>query len=307
MRHRPLWLIAAPALFLLLWSAGFAVAKIGVRHAEPLTLLAWRYGLAVAALLPALAILRPPLPATRRAWADIAITGFFIQVVYFSLCYFAFRSGMSAGGLSIIVCLQPILVGLIAPHFVGETVGPGRWLGLALGLAGAATVILARSEVAAASGLAVVATVLALLGMTAGTLWEKRFGVSHHPVVANLIQYGVGFAFTLPMAWTTETMQVDWGWEIGWVLAYLVIGNSLVAITLLLSLIRAGEVSRVSSLFYLVPPLSAFFAWPILGERMPPLGWVGMALAAAGVFIASRPVRAQKGKDTSPQPAASAP
>ena len=150
MRHRPLWLIAAPALFLLLWSAGFAVAKIGVRHAEPLTLLAWRYGLAVAALLPTLAILRPPLPATRRAWADIAITGFFIQVVYFSLCYFAFRSGMSAGGLSIIVCLQPILVALIAPHFVGETVGPGRWLGLALGMAGAATVILARSEVAAA-------------------------------------------------------------------------------------------------------------------------------------------------------------
>jgi drug/metabolite transporter (DMT)-like permease len=291
MTRRTVWLIAAPALFLFLWSAGFAVAKIGVRHAEPLTLLAWRYGLAVAALLPAMALLRPPLPASGRAWANIAITGFFIQVIYFGLCYFAFRAGMSAGGLAIIVCLQPILVGLIAPHFVGEKVGLTRWLGLALGLCGAATVILARSEVSAASGLAVVATVVALFGITAGTLWEKRFGTAHHPVIANLVQYGVGLACTLPLAWATETMRIDWGWEIVWVLAYLVIGNSLVAITLLLSLIRAGEVSRVSSLFYLVPPLSALFAWPILGERMPPLGWVGMAMAAAGVFAASRSAR----------------
>ncbi|MCX8508742.1 MAG: EamA family transporter, partial [Rhodobacteraceae bacterium] len=123
MSHRPFWLILAPALFLILWSAGFGMAKIGLRHAEPMTLLALRYCLAVALLAPAALILRPPLPKSRRAWLDVAVTGFLIQVVYFGLCYAAFKSGVSAGGVAIIVCLQPILVGLIAPRFVGEKVG----------------------------------------------------------------------------------------------------------------------------------------------------------------------------------------
>ena len=98
----------------------------------------------------------------------------------------------------------------------------------------------------------------------------------------------MGAAFTLPLALVTEGMQADWTPELFSVLAYLVIGNSLVAITLLLAMIRAGEVARVSALFYLVPPLSALFAWPLLGEAMPPLAWAGMALAGAGVTLARR-------------------
>ena len=127
------WLIlAAPVVFLLLWSAGFAIAKIGLQHAGPFTLLALRYSIAVLVLLPLLAILRPPLPKGRAAW-DIAVTGFLIQVVYFGLCYIAFKSGVSAGGVAIIVCLQPILVSLIAPRLVGESgqppalAGPCPW------------------------------------------------------------------------------------------------------------------------------------------------------------------------------------
>jgi drug/metabolite transporter (DMT)-like permease len=288
---RPLWLILAPAIFLILWSAGFAVAKIGLRHAEPITLLALRYGLVVAALVPAFIIVRPPLPRSLRAWADIAVTGFLIQVVYFALCYFAFKSGVSAGGVAIIVCLQPILVGLAAPWLVGEKVGLGRWAGLVLGLSGAALVIVARSGIAAENPWGVAAAFGGLVGITGGTLYEKRFGGGHHPITANLIQYAVGALFTLPLALATERLAVDWSWEFAWVMVYLVVGNSLVAITLLLAMIRVGEVSRVSSLFYLVPPLSALVAWPLLGEAMPPLAWAGMALAAAGVAIAGRRAR----------------
>ncbi|MBS0564327.1 MAG: DMT family transporter [Proteobacteria bacterium] len=288
---RPLWLKAAPALFLILWSAGFAVAKIALRHAEPLTLLALRYALLVAVLLPVFLVLRPPLPRTARAWFHVAMTGFLIQVVYFGLCYVAFKAGVSAGGVAIIVCLQPILVGLIAPRLVGERVGLAGWAGLALGLGGALTVILSRQSVGAENPLGVLAAVGGLFGMTAGTLYEKRFGTGHHPVTSNLIQYAVGAAFTLPLAWLTESTAISWDAEFVWVMTYLVIGNSLVSMTLLLAMIRAGEVARVSSLFYLVPPLSALFAWPLLGEGMPPAGWAGMALAAAGVALAIRPPR----------------
>ncbi len=285
---RPLWLIAAPVIFLLLWSAGFGIAKLGLQHAPPLTLLAMRYVLVLVILLPLAAVIRPPLPRTWRAWVDVAVVGFLIQVVYFGLCYVAFKSGTSAGAVAIVVCLQPILVALIAPRFVGERISAQGWAGLALGLGGAALVILSRQSVASEGMFGIICSAFALLGITSGTLWEKRFGVTHHPITSNLIQYAVGAAFCVPMAWASESFVIVWNWEFAAVLFYLVVANSLLAMSLLLAMIRAGEVSRVSALFYLVPPLSALFAWPLLGEVMPPLGWAGMALAAIGVALVSR-------------------
>lgn len=288
MSQRPLWLIAAPSLFLLLWSAGFGVAKLGLLHANPLTLLALRYVCVLVVLAPFALVLRPPLPRTLRGWVDIAVVGFLIQVCYFGLCYLAFKSGVSAGGVAIIVCLQPILVALVAPRFVGETVSRLAWVGLALGLSGAVVVILARSTVEAENLFGILCTIGALFGITGGTLYEKRFGVSHHPVTSNMIQYAVGAAFCLPLAWATEDLHITWNGEFVAVLAYLVLANSLLAMSLLLAMIRVGEVSRVSALFYLVPAFSALFAWPLLGEAMPPLAWAGMALAGLGVALVSR-------------------
>lgn len=287
-RARPFWLILAPVVFLILWSAGFAIAKLGLEHAQPLTLLALRYSLVVVLLLPFALILRPPLPAAGRDWAHVAIVGFLIQVVYFGLCYVAMKSGVSAGGVAIIVCLQPILVALIAPRMVGQRIGGSGWLGLALGLGGAAVTIVSRSAIAVENATGLALTVLALFGITGATLWEKRFGVTQHPVVANLIQYGVGAAVTLPLAALSEDMAISWSWEFAAIMAYLVVGNSIVALGLLLAMIRMGEVAGVSALFYLVPPLSALFAWPMLGEAMPPLAWAGMVLAALGVALVSR-------------------
>lgn len=285
---RPFWLIAAPFVFLLLWSAGFPVAKLGLQHAEPLTLLALRYVIVLAVLIPVAIVMRPPLPKTWRAAGDVAVVGFLIQVVYFGLCYLAFKSGVSAAAVAIIVCLQPILVAIAAPRMVGEAISPKGWLGLFLGLAGAVTVILSRGNFGGDAPMGLALTVVALFGITGGTLYEKRFGATQHPVTANMIQYAVGALFTLPAALLSEGMQIAWDWQFVGVMAYLVLGNSLLAITLLLAMIRAGEVSRVSALFYLVPPLAALFAWPMLGEHMPPLGWIGMALAAVGVALASR-------------------
>jgi len=286
---RPLWLLLAPAIFLVLWSGGFSIAKLGIRHAEPLTFLALRYAVVLIVLAPFVLILKPQWPRRLAQWLHIAFVGFLIQGVYFGMCYLAFNLGTASGTVAIIVCLQPILVGLIAPYFAREKVSALRWLGLALGLAGAATVILARSSIESESILGVLCSIGGLIGITGGTLWEKRFGANHHPVVSNMIQYAAGLASILPLALSLETFTVGWAsTEFQVALAYLVIGNSLISMTLLLAMIRLGEVSRVSSLFYLVPPMSAFMAWPILGEAMPPLAWLGMSIAAVGVAIASR-------------------
>jgi len=193
--------------------------------------------------------------------------------------------------VAIVVCLQPILVALIAPRFVGEVVSRRAWAGLGLGLAGALVVILARAQVQAENPWGLLLAVGGLFGITAGTLYEKRFGVSQHPVTSNMIQYAVGALFTLPVALLTESQSISWDAEFVAVMAYLVIGNSLLAMSLLLAMIRVGEVSRVSALFYLVPAMSALFAWPLLGEAMPLMAWLGMGLAGTGVALVSRKSR----------------
>jgi drug/metabolite transporter (DMT)-like permease len=286
---RPLWLILAPAIFLVLWSGGFSIAKLGIKHAEPLTFLALRYALVLIILTPLAIAMKPQWPRKVAQWFHVAMVGFLIQAIYFGLCYLAFHAGASSGTVAIIVCLQPILVGLAAPYFAREKVSVLRWLGLILGLSGAAIVIFAQSAIAAETSFGILCAIGGLLGITAGTLWEKRFGSSHHPIVSNMIQYSAGLIGILPLTLATESLSVDWASpEFLVALAYLVIGNSLISMTLLLAMIRLGEVSRVSSLFYLVPPVAALMAWPILGEAMSPLAWLGMAVAAAGVAIASR-------------------
>ena len=150
--------------------------------------------------------------------------------------------------LALIVSLQPILVALAAPRTSGERVGGWAWIGLGLGLAGAALVILARSAVEALPALGVLAAIGALGGMTIGTLYEKRFGIAQHPVTANTVQYAAGLAATLPLAFLLEDRAVEWSLPLGLSLLYLIVCNSLIALTLLLMMIRRGEVSRVSAL-----------------------------------------------------------
>lgn len=285
---KPLWLALAPAMFLCLWSTGYVVAKIGLQYAEPMTLLALRYAAVVVVMAVLFLILRPPLPKTPTDWGHVAFVGFLIQAIYFGMSYFAFRAGVAAGTVALIMSLQPIIVALIAPRWSGEAISARMWVGLTLGLVGAGIVIIARSSIAAPSVSGFLFCALGLAGITIGSLWEKRFGLTHHPVTANLIGFTAGLMFVAPLMLATETMRVNWTWEFSAALAYLVIGNSVIAVGLLLAMIRAGDVGKVSALFYLVPPLAAILAWLLLQEVMPPLAWAGMAVAAVGVWLATR-------------------
>lgn len=284
----PAWLRVAPALFLLLWSCGFVFLKLGLQYADPLTFLALRYACVVALLAGPCLWLRPARPKGVAPWLHLAMVGLLIQAAYFAFTYLSLKFGMSAGAVALVTSQQPILIGLLAPAIAGERVDGVRWLGLALGVTGAVIVITAKSSIDVSSPMALAFAVLALLSMTGGTLWEKRFGVTVHPVLANTVQYSVGLAVTAPLAFWLEPMHVQWTPGLFGSLAYLVIGNSLVAISLLLAMIRYGEASRVSALFFLVPPTTAVVAFVVLGEAIPLMAWPGMAIAAAGLYLVMR-------------------
>ena len=286
---RSLLIISAPILFLLLWSGGYVVAKIGLLSAPPMMLLTLRFAAVVAIMVVLFAIIRPPLPKTRADWMHLAIVGLFMQTIYFGLSYMAFVNGIAAGTAALIMSLQPILVALIAPRWTQERISWRMWAGLLIALLGTATVITARLDIGPAPLLGFLYAGLALAGIIMATLWEKRFGLSHHPVTANLIGYTAGLIGILPLLLWQGDYTVDWTPTFLFALAYLVIGNSVIAVGLLLMMIRAGEVARVSTLLFLVPPLSALIAWLAINEAMPPLAWAGLALAGFGVWIATRP------------------
>lgn len=285
--NQPSWLVFAPGIFLVMWSTGYVAAKFGLGYIEPMTFLALRFACVVAIMAVLFAVLRPPLPQTAAEWMHLAIVGFMLQAMYFGMCYMSFTAGLSVGTLALILAMQPIIVGLVAPRWNGEQVGWQRWIGLVLGLTGAIIVIVARSEIATPSAIGFVFACLALFGITGGSLWEKRFGVSHHPVTANLVGFTAGLAGVTPFMVAFENMEIVWTWQLVGSLVYLIIASSLIAIGLLLAMIRAGEVSRVSALFFLVPPMAAAVAWVVLDEIMPPLAWLGMVVAGLGVFMAT--------------------
>lgn len=279
------WTWIAPIIFLLFWSGGYTGVKVAVAYMEPVFMLTVRYAIVCAILLPALLIWRPPLPATAREWGQLAIVGVLVQSLYFGLINVATAIGGSPGILAVIVAFQPLLVAILAPSLSGERVSWRAWAGLLLGLTGALIAILARSSLGPTPVPALIAAVLGVLSMTIGTLIEKRFGKAHHPIVSNLVQCGSGGLATVPIVLLLETGRVTLTGTLVVTMAYLVVCNSIIAMTLLFGMVRRGTATRASALFFLVPPTATLIAWVVLGEQMPLWSLGGMAVAGIGVLL----------------------
>lgn len=279
---------AAPFIFVIFWSGGYPFGKLGLAHIEPLTMLVWRYGLAIAALVLLLALRKPVWPRGRRHWAAIVVTGFLIQCVYFGLAYLAMKRGLNAGTTAIIMALQPALVAAVAPLLGHGRGGKLLWAGLGLGFAGVVLVVISDGSLGSSSRAVILLAVGALVGIAGATMFEKWHGMRTDPVLGGLVQYAVGFVVLLPVAWMTETMAVDWHPELVISLGYLTVANSIIAIGLFIALIQRGDATRLSTLMYLVPPFAMILSWAILGEPMGPLAFAGLALSAAGVRIVNR-------------------
>lgn len=281
-----------PLLFVALWSTGFIGAKYGLPDAEPLTFLSLRYA-AVLLLMGAIAWLsKAPWPDSRRAWLHIAVSGLLVHAVYLGGVFTAIAHGLPAGVTALVVGLQPVLTALGAGALLGERVRPTQWLGLALGFAGVSLVVAHKVVASSSGGLAVTGmlapAVLALLGITAGTLYQKRFCPAFDLRTGSVIQFLPSLLLTLLAAWCSETMQVRWTGQFLFAQAWLVLVLSLGAVSLLNLLIRRGSAVNVASLFYLVPPTTALMAWALFGETLSGLALLGMGLAVFGVWLARR-------------------
>lgn len=272
-----------PLLFILLWSSGYVAGKLALAHTGPLTLLTLRFGLAAVVLISLALATGAPWPHRASAWGHLAVVGLLMQVLHFSCIYFALQWGLSAGVAGLMIGLMPLATALGAHLWLAESLGTRQALGLLGGLAGVALVV--AEKPLAGAWPAYGAAALGLLGLVAGTLYQKRFCAHMDLRTGSAIQFAASSLALLPFALAFETMKITWSGEFIFALAWLCVVLSLGAITLLYILIRRGAAARVASLFYLVPPCTAVVAWFLFGERLSALAWAGMALVALGVAL----------------------
>ena len=273
------------------------VAKLGRPYAEPFTLLSYRFALALVVLWLITKLVGSRWPSTWRLAVHCMVVGLLLHGVYLGGIFKAISLGMPAGLSAMVIGLQPLTMALFAGIMLNERVSKRQWLGLVMGLAGLYFVLGEQFAIEAStifdgfSGWAPVLAGTALLGISFGTLYQKKYCHGADHLTSIWLQYAAALVFSLIIAFAFETRVVDWQWQFIVSLSWQVLALSIGAVLLLMIMMRQGAATKVGSLFYLVPPTVAIQAWFLFGEAMGLQGLVGIALIAAGVAQAMWPSR----------------
>ncbi|WP_179188639.1 DMT family transporter [Kiloniella majae] len=284
--------ILAPCTFVLIWSTGFVFAKMALPYAETMTLLATRFLLAVGLLLLISLIWKAKWPRDPIQILHIAVAGILLHAIYLGGVFASIELGLQAGVAALIVGIQPLLVAFAAGIFLKEKITARQWIGLILGVSGVILVVWAKLENGLGTPLGVSIAVLALFGISIGTVYQKRFCGEMDLRTGAVIQYAAASIPTGILAYYTESMVINWTGEMVFAMFWLVVVLSVGAISLLYILIRKGAASKVSSMFFLVPPTAALMAWVLYDETFRSTALVGMTMTVIGVALVNlRPIK----------------
>lgn len=281
------WLRVMPAVFVLIWSTGFIVARYGMPYAPPLKFLSVRYALSVVCFLVWVRVSRVAWPRDRAQWGHLAVTGVLMQAGYLGGVWAAVRAGMGSGLIALLVGIQPVLTA-VWMSMNGGTITRRQWAGLFLGFLGLVLVVSRKlGQGGEVNVLTMGLALMALLSITVGTLYQKRFVAPCDVRSANAIQLAAALLVTLPFA-ALETDSIQWNLASGGAMAWSVLALSLGGSSLLYMLIQRGTATAVTSLLYLVPPCTAVMAWLLFAEPITAMTVAGIAVTAVGVSLVVR-------------------
>ena len=278
----------APGLFVFLWSTGFIGVKYGIPYAPPFYFIAIRMAIAACLLFIAISFLRKSQPITRAIIWPSTLIGLTLHGAYLGGCFFAVSRGMPAGVAALIVSLQPVLVSLFAAKYLNEPLKARAVLGLTLGLVGLFVVVSPRINTTGANAIslvAVAASVIGLLGGTSGTILQKKYGGAIPTLAGTSIQYAATALVLLVLALLFEEPNITWSAEFIGAMTWLVLALSFGAILLLFFLLSQGSAASVSSLYYLVPAVTAIIAYFLFDEHISSLSLIGTAITVLGVWL----------------------
>lgn len=280
----------APALFVVIWSTGWISARGAAPYSDPLTFLALRYTLAALALVLILLAFRVKLPADKRIWMHGLISGVFLHAIYLGCVWYVIDEGLATPLSGLIAALQPLMTAVLAVLWLSEHLSRRQWFGLALGFVGLVIALLPNladleGEALSAASWLIAINVVAMISVTLGTLYQKRFLQGGDLRAITLLQYIGAIAVTAPAALLLEDLHIEINLQSSLIMAWSVFGLSLAAIGLLLLLIRHGAVSRAATLIYLIPPVVAVQAWLFFGESLTNVQIGGMLVTVLGVYL----------------------
>ncbi len=284
----PTFIRAAPAVFVFLWSTGYVGARFGLPYADPLTFTAVRFAIVIGLLALLVRVRGRELPREPLMYLHLAVSGMLIHACFVGGVYYAIDAGVDISIAALIAGTQPLLTAIIAVTLLRESLRSIQWAGFALGFAGLALVVFKSVATDALSWSGLGACFLALGGITFGTLYQKRFVVGIDLMAGSLVQFCAALIPCALWAVAFEERHIEWNLTVVATLAWLCITMSIGAISLLLMLIRNGAAARVSSLFYLVPPVTALQGYLLFGEQLSPAQIAGILLAACGVALINR-------------------
>ena len=279
-----------PVVFVLIWSTGFIVARFGMPLSPPLKFLAVRYALSILCFLPWIVLAKVPWPQGRAQWQHLGVTGILMHACYLGGVWAAVKAGMGSGLAALVVGLQPVLTAFWLSS-TGARVSRRQWVGLVLGFIGLVMVVSRKFGTGGeAHWFNMSLAVAALFGITIGTLYQKRFVATCDVRTANVVQLATAFAVTLPLT-LLESESMQWNGELLGAMAWSVLALTLGGSSLLYLLIQRAAAASVSSLMYLVPPVTAMIAWLLFSEPISAMTIAGTLITALGVSLVVRPAR----------------
>ncbi len=293
MTSQPVWLKASPALFVFLWSTGFIGATYGLPYAEPMTFLAYRFAIVAVLLALFAAVTRAPWPATPAICLQNALVGVLIHGIYLGGVFTAISRGMPTGLAALVIGLQPALTAIVAQPLLGERVSKVQWLGIVLGFCGLVLVVANKATASGAVGWApetwaLIFTTAALVGITAGSIYQKAYLPNQDIRTGTTWQYVGAFVFVAVLMFGFEEGRIEWTGDFIFAMVWLVLVLSVGAVSLFMLIIRHGAVSKVASLLYLVPAVTALLAYFMFDERLNLIQIAGMGLTTLGVALVNR-------------------
>jgi len=271
--------------FVAIWGSGFLATKIGLQYAAPFTFLTLRFLFGIACMLPIVLIMRPRWPASRADLGHVVVAGLLMHAMHLAGSHYTQYLGVSAGITAVLLSVQPLLTALIASRWMGEQLSARQWLGIALGLAGVVLVVWHKIDVREMTPGSLLAVIVSLLGVTAGTLYQRVFCPLVDLRMAALVQFIVAAAVLAPLAWLIEDFKVNWAWPMLGAIVFLVIGASILAVSALHTLMRHGEATRVTSLLYLTPIFAVVLELAMFKVVPSALSVIGIAITCAGVAL----------------------
>ncbi len=279
-----------PVVFVLIWSTGFIVARFGMPLSPPMKFLAVRYALSILCFLPWIVLAKVRWPANRTQWGHLAITGILMHACYLGGVWAAVKAGMGSGLSALIVGLQPVLTAFWLSSTGGQ-ITRRQWAGLVLGFVGLVMVVSRKFGTGGeANWINMSFAIAALFGITIGTLYQKRYVAPCDVRTANVVQLSAALLFTAPLA-LLEHETMSWNSQLAGAMAWSVLALTLGGSSLLYLLIQRGAAASVTSLMYLVPPVTALIAWLLFSEAITAVTIVGTLLTAFGVSLVVRPAR----------------